>query len=83
MSAVFGGTFLLNNNIEKLIIENQNIKVVLNNKIISCNYLLSSVNSTPSELIQTKFKSFISRAILITNKSIKTIHKTENLNKEV
>lgn len=87
LSAVFAGTFLLNNTIEKVLInnsdeENKQLELIYRGKSIKTDHLISSVDSTPKTLINSTEKSLISRGIFITDKSLKRIEDETIINRE-
>lgn len=88
MSAVFAGTFLLNNTISKVLInksenEDETFELAYRNKHIKANHLITSINSTPKNLINSNERSMISRGIFITDRSIKQIEDEHSLNREI
>lgn len=59
------------------------LTVVFDNQTINCKYLVSGAASTPDTLVRSQKRVQLSRAILITNKSIKYIADKSMLNREV
>lgn len=90
LSAVFAGTFLLNNTIEKVLInKTQNadddqttFELVYRNKNIKAAHLITSIDSTPKYLINSSERSMLSRGIFITDRSIKLIEDENSVNRE-
>lgn len=73
LSAVFGGVYALNQTLSGLIVNSSNDYqgVVVAKQRIKSNFLVSSLEKCPKEFVaDIQPKSFISRAIFITDKSI-------------
>lgn len=90
MSAVFAGTFLLNNTIDKLVIKKpetenatETFELVYRTKHVKAEHLITSIDSTPKRLINSPEKAMISRGIFITNKSIKQVNDENAVNREI
>jgi RAB protein geranylgeranyltransferase component A len=91
LSAVFGATYWLANTIQGVVetteveagVEHP-LKVMFESNEIECKYLVSGAACTPTALLQPfSVRSQVSRAILITNKSVKTIVDKTMINREV
>lgn len=59
------------------------LTVQFDNSSIGCEYLVSGAACTPSSAVQSTIRTMLSRAILITDKSIKKIADKSMLNREV
>lgn len=85
---MFAGTFLLNNTIERLLINKpeggeESVELVYRNKHIKTQHLISSIDSTPKRLINSDEKSMVSRGIFITDRSVKLIEDENSTNREI
>ncbi|XP_065667547.1 rab proteins geranylgeranyltransferase component A 2-like [Hydra vulgaris] len=73
MSAVFGGVYCLNKNAEEICIDFESNKctgLIIDNKIIRCEHIVMEKSYLPSYFKSSPKAESISRAILITNKSL-------------
>ncbi|RZC42111.1 rab proteins geranylgeranyltransferase component A 1 [Asbolus verrucosus] len=77
LSAVFGGIYALNQPLKGLIFDSDNRfqGLLCGKQRINADYLIMGVEKTPQVFIKSSPQSYISRGILITNKSIMSSEK--------
>lgn len=76
MSAVFGGIYALKQPINSFTVsENEFKSVIVDNQTISANHLVMSMEFSPEKYVKSLQKTYISRGVLITDKSVMTSEK--------
>lgn len=71
LSAVFGGIFALKQPVLGFTVnENQFKSISVNDQVISADHLIMSIQYSPEDYVKSQKVKYISRGVLITNKSV-------------